>query len=396
MTVMLDRFSMPRRGFLQGATGVALLDADERSIAAAIEPAEAGDDAPALQKLLDEAQASGQGVVVLPAGRFSLSRGLVVPTGVSLRGQAMGATVLEYHGDGVALTWDASRHDAKEKPLRYMPVHMQDFSLIQMNGKQVGTGLWWRHAARSHLHRVEIRNFERGVDTSGASWASTISNCWILLNKYGIYVGGLDENYRFPSDPAFTVMYFSGLNGALITANEIQANEIGIYMPYFAKVDAGHFIAHGLSINNNIIEGNLRNAIIWSQHQGGLGVAENYFELNCARAAVDVGTAQLKLSDDVTTYNAVICQDLPTSSRAMVAPVFRQNYFAQHKPGVYAFYHDRGANTRYRDNGGYVNGICARQRFTDYRGFGFIYEGNQFKQPAAAISPQHKARMTER
>ena len=65
------------------------------------------------------------------------------------------------------------------------------------------------------------------------------------------------------------------------------------------------------------------NGIVWSQHQGGLVVSENYFEDNCGSSTIDVANDTLSLSDDVTEYNAVVCQTLPTTSRQMTKPVFR-------------------------------------------------------------------------
>jgi len=345
----------------------------------------ATDDTAAIQAALNYASGLTYGTVYLPKGTYLISgSGITVPIGVSLRGKSMASSRMNYDGTGTAITWESTKGLVAlgaNQQLPHVGFYLADFSVWQKTGTQVGTGIWWKDANRAHMIRVGVKNFARGVDTSGASWSSTIQECWIVLNDIGIYIGGTDSEYRLADDASFTTLSNSGFNGGTICFNEIQGNDVGIYMPFFSAVGASTFIAHGMSIYSNIIEGQEQCAIIWSQHQGGLTVAENYFELNCKSSTIDVANDTLALADDIREYNAVICANLPTSNRATQSPVFRGNHFVSHAVGTWAFYHDRGTSqvsVKYRDNHGFMNGICMEERFTDFSGVGAILDGNAF------------------
>lgn len=77
------------------------------------------DSTAAIQKALDDAQAAGGGVVVLPSGRFAVKGNLTIPRGVTLEGTYRAALTIESRdqpADGTILLAYAGRGSAEGEP----------------------------------------------------------------------------------------------------------------------------------------------------------------------------------------------------------------------------------------------------------------------------------------
>lgn len=329
------------------------------------------DDSSAIQSALDFAESAGGLTVYIPKGIYNIgTTGLISGLAVNIKGEGASASEIRYAGEGVALTLNTALNSPQlprvDSVAGYFFGIVEGISLVKTGTQEVGTGLFMRQCSRQEISHVTCKGFEKGIDTSGGSWSSTIKNCWLVFNKYGIFVAGRDSEYRLPDDPEYTSMANSGMNGSLITGCEIQANKIGIMCPFYEKLGGSVWAAHGLAIKDNIIEGNRNAGIIYTIHQAGLVVEGNYFELNCRSSTINVETDVLDLTDDVEDYMAVVIQNDPRIHTSQLSPKLINNHFANHPEGTFAFYSDRQLGALYTGNNGYINGVCSRPRHTDY------------------------------
>lgn len=342
----------------------------------------------ALQEATEIARKRKYDAVILPRGEYGFDQ-LTFYKQLSLAGVGMAATRLfALGGDkrAVIIDTDPNAHpNDGTDALPHVGGGVRHLSLFGDIGTKQGTGFWWKDAWRFHMHKVTVKNFYKGMDTAGASWSSGIDACWIVRNEFGITLGGTDTNHRQYGEVGFSGTFWNtGMNGSTISRNEIQGNGVGIYGPNF-NLDSTQWYAHGLTIRNNIIQGNDRQAFIYNARLAGLTYAENYHELNCRSTNIDVRTDTLTLADDILEYNAVVVMDTPnTLAPAFTGVTFERNHFTNHDIGgkafntAVAFYVDRASRSvRFIGNGGFLPGIAARQRNTDFNHATFTMRDNR-------------------
>lgn len=108
------------------------------------------------------------GEVYLPAGTYLFSETLFYDSKSVLRGAGMGVTTLVYTGTGIAI-------DQRDAEVRVDFVRFADFTLRVAAESDTVDGLRLLQCWNSHIERVEILNFRRGVDI--ADLDNTIG-CW--------------------------------------------------------------------------------------------------------------------------------------------------------------------------------------------------------------------------
>ena len=191
-----------------------------------------------IQAALDAAGKAGGGVVMIPAGRYRLSGGLVVPQHVTLRGESEALTALQWDDYGVGTPKAGLPDSVKQGEPPIALIHgegsfkVEDLSLYAWSHYH---GIWaqhWKGLGNVHLKNVRMRLDERLVNLGR-----------FLAAKEGWYSSDCKEKAdRLARRQGFWVAGFFGGGPNLSVENcDFENNGHGI------MIDNGH----GVVIRNN-------------------------------------------------------------------------------------------------------------------------------------------------
>jgi hypothetical protein len=337
-----------------------------------------------LQALSNYIEQNGGGVLHIDGIFFIGANGLLIGTGVSIQGISQVSSGVLYDGTEEAITIESTSGlgTPEDSPRPHVGHKHGNFSVTQIGSPKTGTGIWNRHNTRSSISHVTVKGFDRGIDCSGACWINSIRDCWIVLNKHGIYVGATDGNFVEPGGTGYTSLQYSGLNASQIEGNELQANDYGVYCAPYPEIGSAA-VADKLSISRNSIEGGGQ-AVQFTPHQYSLTISENYTEVNGQGMTIDPET------DPITDINLVAAdyvQNKFSGSAIQRGLVIRENHLVAAGNSA-MIYLDRASATSITGNQSFLRVLVMKQRVVDYSVGPYIVESNvgQFYQDGVSRS----------
>jgi len=327
------------------------------------------DDTPAIQAAF--LFAGNNGSVRYPKGVF-LQGKIQVPWYCSIFGQSMGeskiiSTATDYAFE-LGYDWSSSSPVAND----FSGAVYQDFELEKVSKDKVGIGIWAKGCIRTTFTNIKVHGFEIGLDLSSACWSSTVDRLWLRSNTYGIYLGIRDTSGLEPGEAGFLGDTGSGFNGGTIKGSEIQGNGVGVYFKNYPSADYGDTlqISDGVSIRDNIIEGNDKQAIVVTHRNRQCLIDGNYFEGNCSDPSlVSPQSITIDTNTDFETLigTIVINQNSVTANVVVTGNVLTVDAFdlVVIDTGILRF-----------ENNKAFRGIYARQRTPNFDEGYFFTSGN--------------------
>ena len=329
------------------------------------------DDTEVIQEAIDTAEVMHSSVWT-PSGNYIIT-GIIVKRFVTLKGESQSSVSFLYNGIGTAITIESTKNLPVSNGSPYYGHHHSGVSVVQTGTAKTGRGIWLKHNTRGSLSNITIKGFDRGVNAVGACWINTIKNCWIVLNKYGVYLGATDSFYLEPDEIGFTSLTFSGMNASSIENNELQANDYGVYAAIYPTLPTHLGIADSLTIQDNSIEGGGQ-AVQFGLRQSNLRILNNYLEENgvglVTNPVVDsvVGVDPDEIAADIvqryaggTTQVGLTIENNHRISTAATHPIV---------------WIDNSGLCSIKRNTHYGNSICIKQRSLNYDTGPYILEAN--------------------
>jgi len=254
----------------------------------------ATDDAPALQRALDQAGKAGGGTVLLPRGRAVLRAPLTIPTGVELRGGYHEVLVRPWYNNITTIIIDtgADTPDAAHAAaaislepgagLRGVNLsHAQNLGELDAQGKLLIHP--YPYAVRAlgknaYVYDICLSNAYQGIDLGAARCAGAqIVGLWGTLFHYGIHVGaGSDgvqlENINIDIGPLESDPRFGHQVPAVPNRHKLVEDYLAGHAVNFLLGDATHLTTFHLAgfAPHRFLEfvdegaGGCRNAQFWS------------------------------------------------------------------------------------------------------------------------------------
>lgn len=180
---------------------------------------DSGNQQPTMQAAIDACAAAGGGIVYLPAGTYRITSSLLIPYGVSMRGEGASVSIISAYSCN-ALTFNSGSYDSgsmfyEDFCMQGAPGGQPNFAAVESNipaGGTFGTdsrdGLYFR--------RLKIHDFTIGFYLA-ATWEWQVTQCKIYRVNQPFYCGGYNMVGRITDNN----MVFEGgsNNGSLIAAN---------------------------------------------------------------------------------------------------------------------------------------------------------------------------------
>ena len=315
--------------------------------------------------------AGNNGSVFYPKGVFKQGK-IQVPWYCSIYGQSMGETTILSTATDYAFELGFDWSQSSPTDGDYAGAVYRDFNLDKQSLDKVGTGIWAKGCIRTTFTDIKIRGFNIGIDMSSACWSTTLDRLWLRGNKYGVYLGVRNVDGLEPGDVGYVGNTGTGFNGGTIRGCEIQGNEVGIYFKNYPTADYSDLfqIADGVTIRDNIIEGNSKQGIIVTHRNKQCLIDGNYFETNCFDGSlVDPTSITIDANTDFETLigNIVVNQNNVTASVVVTSNIAVVDSFFMLvvDTGVIRF-----------ENNKTSKGVYARQRTPNFAEGFFFTSGN--------------------